>query len=73
MTPEPYNKPNKALLMPNAKMDAAVGRVKQAFGALIGSKRLKRDGRIDHAGPPVDTGVNKVAVFSDSSGDGSRE
>jgi len=45
--------------MPN--IDKAVGRVKEALGALTGNKRLKDDGRIDQARGSVKEAVDKVA------------
>jgi uncharacterized protein YjbJ (UPF0337 family) len=45
--------------MPN--IDKAVGRVKEALGALTGNKRLKDDGRIDQARGSVKQAVDKVA------------
>ena len=45
--------------MPN--IDKAVGRVKEALGALPGNKRLKDDGRIDQARGSVKQAVDKVA------------
>jgi len=42
-------------------MDKAVGRVKEALGALTGNKRLKDDGRIEQAKGSVKDTVDQVA------------
>ena len=42
-------------------IDKAVGRVKEALGALTGNKRLKNDGRIDQARVSVKQAVDNVA------------
>ncbi|HZK74656.1 MAG TPA: CsbD family protein [Clostridia bacterium] len=42
-------------------IDKAVGRVKEALGALTGNKRLKDDGRIDQARGSVKQAVDNVA------------
>ena len=42
-------------------IDKAVGRVKEAVGALSGSKRLKHEGRVDQAKGSVKGAVDKVA------------
>jgi uncharacterized protein YjbJ (UPF0337 family) len=42
-------------------IDKAVGRVKEALGALTGNKRLKNDGRIDQAKGSVKHAVDRAA------------
>ena len=42
-------------------IDKAVGRVKEAFGALTGNKRLKDNGRVDQAKGSVKGAVDRVA------------
>jgi uncharacterized protein YjbJ (UPF0337 family) len=42
-------------------IDQAVGRVKEALGALTANKRLKTDGRIDQARGSVKQAVDNVA------------
>ncbi len=42
-------------------IDKAVGRVKEALGALTGNQRLKDSGRIDQAKGSVKNAVDKVA------------
>jgi uncharacterized protein YjbJ (UPF0337 family) len=50
-------------------IDKAVGRVKEAIGALTGNKRLKDEGRIDQAKGSVKDAVDKVAdVLTDDGG-----
>jgi len=44
----------------DAKKDDAVGRVKEAAGALTGDKDLERDGRRDRAGAKVKQGADKA-------------
>jgi uncharacterized protein YjbJ (UPF0337 family) len=49
-------------------IDKAVGRVKEALGALTGNKRLKDEGRVDQAKGSVKGAVDKVAdVLTDNS------
>jgi uncharacterized protein YjbJ (UPF0337 family) len=47
--------------MTNASIDKAIGRVKEAFGALTGNKRLKDEGRVDQAKGSVKNAVDNVA------------
>ena len=42
-------------------IDKAVGRVKEALGALTGNKRLKDNGRVDQAKGSVKSAVDNVA------------
>jgi uncharacterized protein YjbJ (UPF0337 family) len=50
--------------------DKTVGRLKEAFGALTGNKRLKQDGRIDQAKGSVKHAVDQVAdALTDHSSD----
>ena len=44
-----------------SNIDKTVGRVKEAFGALTGNKRLKDEGRIDQAKGSIKHAVDKVA------------
>jgi len=44
-----------------SNFDKAVGRVKEAVGALTGNKRLKQDGRIGQAKGSVKNAVDKAA------------
>ena len=57
--------------MTNASIDKAIGRVKEAVGALTGNKRLKDEGRVDQAKGSVKNAVDNVAdaVTGSSSGD----
>jgi uncharacterized protein YjbJ (UPF0337 family) len=47
--------------MTNKKTDKAKGRVKEAAGALTGNRRLKNEGRADHAKGSAKNAVDKVA------------
>jgi len=47
--------------MSNKNIDKAKGRVKEATGALTGNRRLKNEGRADHAKGSVKNAVDKVA------------
>ena len=47
--------------MTNKNIDKAKGRVKEAAGALTGNRRLKNEGRIDHAQGSAKNAVDKVA------------
>jgi uncharacterized protein YjbJ (UPF0337 family) len=47
--------------MPDKNIDKAKERVKEAAGALTGSRRLKDEGRVDQARGSVKNAVNKVA------------
>jgi uncharacterized protein YjbJ (UPF0337 family) len=47
--------------MTNKNTDKAKGRVKEAAGALTGNKRLKNEGRADHAKGSAKNAVDKVA------------
>ena len=47
--------------MSNKNIDKAKGRVKEAAGALTGNRRLKNDGRGDHAKGSAKNAVDKVA------------
>ena len=54
-------------------IDKAVGRVKEALGALTGNKRLKDNGRVDQAKGSVKRAVDKVAdVLTADPGDHAR-
>ena len=56
--------------MTNKNFDTVMGRVKEAFGALSGNKRLKDEGRVDQAKGSVKNAVDKVGdVLTDNSGD----
>jgi uncharacterized protein YjbJ (UPF0337 family) len=56
--------------MTNASIDKAIGRVKEALGALTGNKRLKDEGRVDQAKGSVKNAVDNVAdAVTGSSGD----
>jgi len=44
-----------------SNIDRAVGRVKEALGALTGNRRLKRAGRVDQAKGSVKSAVDRVA------------
>ena len=44
-----------------SNIDKAVGRVKEAVGALTGNKRLKDEGRVDQAKGSVKSAVDRVA------------
>ena len=48
------------MVVSDAKKDDAIGRVKQAAGALTGDKDLERDGRRDRAGAKVKEGADKA-------------
>jgi uncharacterized protein YjbJ (UPF0337 family) len=47
--------------MTNKNTDKARGRVKEAAGALTGNRRLKNEGRADHAKGSVKNAADKVA------------
>jgi uncharacterized protein YjbJ (UPF0337 family) len=47
--------------MSNKNIDKAKGRVKEATGALTGNRRLKNEGRADHAKGSAKNVVDKVA------------
>jgi len=47
--------------MANKNIDKAKGRVKKATGALTGNRRLKNEGRADHAKGSAKNAVDKVA------------
>jgi uncharacterized protein YjbJ (UPF0337 family) len=47
--------------MTNKTTDKAKGRVKEAAGALTGNRRLKNEGRADHAKGSAKNAVDKVA------------
>jgi uncharacterized protein YjbJ (UPF0337 family) len=47
--------------MTNKNIDKAKGRVKEAAGALTGNRRLKNEGRVDHAKGSAKNTVDKVA------------
>ncbi len=47
--------------MTNKNIDKAKGRVKEAAGALTGNRRLKSEGRVDHAKGSAKNAVDKVA------------
>jgi uncharacterized protein YjbJ (UPF0337 family) len=47
--------------MSNKNIDKAKGRVKEAMGALTASRRLKNEGRADHAKGSAKNAVDKVA------------
>ena len=47
--------------MANKKIDKVKGRVKEAAGALSGNRRLKNEGRADHAKGSAKNAVDKVA------------
>jgi uncharacterized protein YjbJ (UPF0337 family) len=47
--------------MTNKNIDKAKGRVKEAAGALTGNRRLKNEGRVDHAKGSAKNAVDKVA------------
>jgi uncharacterized protein YjbJ (UPF0337 family) len=50
-----------------SNIDKAIGRVKEAVGALTGNKRLKDEGRVDQAKGSVKGAVDKVAdVLTDN-------
>ena len=56
--------------MTNKNFDTVMGRVKEAFGALSGNKRLKDEGRVDQAKGSVKNAVDKVAdVLTDHPAD----
>jgi uncharacterized protein YjbJ (UPF0337 family) len=56
--------------MTNKNFDTVMGRVKEAFGALSGNKRLRDEGRVDQANGSVKNAVDKVAdVFTDHPAD----
>jgi uncharacterized protein YjbJ (UPF0337 family) len=44
-----------------SNIDKAVGRMKEAVGALTGNRRLKEEGRIDQAKGSVKNAVDKAA------------
>jgi uncharacterized protein YjbJ (UPF0337 family) len=47
--------------MTNKNIDKVKGRVKEAAGALTGNRRLKNEGRVDHAKGSAKSAVDKVA------------
>lgn len=47
--------------MTNKNIDKTKGRVKEAAGALTGNRRLKNEGRADHAKGSAKNAVDKVA------------
>jgi len=47
--------------MTDKNIDKAKGRVKEAAGALTGNRRLKNEGRADHARGSAKNAVDKVA------------
>ena len=47
--------------MSNKNLDKAKGRAKEAAGALTGNRRLKNEGRADHAKGSAKNAVDKVA------------
>ena len=47
--------------MTNKNIDKAKGRAKEAAGALTGNRRLKNEGRADHAKGSAKNAVDKVA------------
>jgi uncharacterized protein YjbJ (UPF0337 family) len=56
--------------MTNKNIDKAIGRVKEAVGALTGNQRLKDEGRADQAKGSVKNAVDKVAdVLTDDTSD----
>jgi len=56
-----------------SNIDRAVGRVKEALGALTGNKRLKSAGRVDQAKGSVKSAVDRVAdVITADPGDQAR-
>ena len=56
--------------MTSKNIDTAIGRVKEALGALTGNKRLKDEGRVDQAKGSVKNAVDKVAdVLTDQPND----
>jgi uncharacterized protein YjbJ (UPF0337 family) len=56
--------------MTNKNFDTVMGRVKEAFGALSGNKRLRDEGRVDQAKGSVKNAVDKVGdVFTDHPAD----
>ena len=47
--------------MTNKNIDKANGRIKEAAGALTGNRRLKNEGRVDHAKGFAKNAVDRVA------------
>jgi uncharacterized protein YjbJ (UPF0337 family) len=47
--------------MSNKNTDQAKGRVKEAAGALTGNRRLRNEGRADHAKGSAKNAVDKIA------------
>ena len=47
--------------MTNKHTDKAKGRIKEAAGALTGNRRLKNEGRADHAKGSAKNAVDKAA------------
>ena len=47
--------------MTNKNIDKAKGHVKEAAGALTGNRRLKNEGRVDHAKGSAKNAVDKAA------------
>ena len=47
--------------MTNKNIDKAKGRAKEAAGAVTGNRRLKNEGRADHAKGSAKNAVDKVA------------
>jgi uncharacterized protein YjbJ (UPF0337 family) len=62
--------PQSGGFMTSKNIDTAIGRVKEALGALTGNKRLKDEGRVDQAKGSVKNAVDKVAdVLADNTSD----
>jgi uncharacterized protein YjbJ (UPF0337 family) len=60
--------------MTNRNLDRAIGRIKEAAGALTGNKRLKDEGRVDQAKGSIKHAVDKVAdVVTGHSSDSKRD
>jgi uncharacterized protein YjbJ (UPF0337 family) len=47
--------------MTNKNIDKAKGRMKEAAGALTGNRRLRNEGRVDHAKGSAKNAADKVA------------
>jgi uncharacterized protein YjbJ (UPF0337 family) len=59
--------------MTNRNVDTAIGRVKEALGALTGNKRLKDEGRVDQAKGSVKHAVDRVGdMFTGKTSDHTR-
>ena len=55
-------------------IDRAIGRVKEAAGALTGNKRLRDEGRVDQAKGSIKDAVDKVGdVVTGRAHDGTEE